>query len=237
MLTPQRNLALFLVLFLAPLLSLCSLSACSPSMPEFSVANLTSPIESTTAQTAEARAHFKSPTQTELPPELEHDETGNVYLRQVPFVQQEDDNTCAQAAMTMLLQFWKRDLTYAQVIAASNPLKISSSYQAVQNYLYGQELQVQAYHNGNLAALESEILSAHPTLVLLDLGGLTQEHYVLVVGFNARQNTVILHDSRSEPYRIMPVSEFLQRWDNPALTPIPLLGNRDYYRLYFQVQD
>lgn len=161
---------------------------------------------------------------------------GNLYIPRVPFVSQGEDNTCAQAVMTMVLQFWGQAIDYQTVVNEANPFNLGTSYQAIQDYLGQKGLQVQGYRDGSLETLLQELHAARPVIVLLNFGALQYHHYVLVTGYNARRDTLILHESRSGPYREIPVSQFLEMWENEPLVSLPLFGGPDYRRLMFAVR-
>ncbi|MGE3725817.1 MAG: C39 family peptidase [Candidatus Sericytochromatia bacterium] len=160
---------------------------------------------------------------------------GAVYLSPVPFVTQGEDNTCGQAVMTMLLQYWGQSLDYQTVVNENNPLNLGTSYEAVQTYLKSKGLQVTAFRGGTLENLLLELHQGRPVMALLDFGSLDREHYVLVVGYNARSNTLILHESRSGPYVEIDADDFMQKWNNLPAVSLPIWGGSNYYRLMFSV--
>jgi len=163
--------------------------------------------------------------------------TGNgaTFLSDVPYITQGSDNTCGQAVMTMLLQYWGHDIDYQTVVDEGNPFNLGSSYDAVQDYLKSKDLEVQAYRGGSLEAILSQIHQGRPVMVLLDFGSLTYAHYVLVVGYDAQRNSMILHESRSGPYREVDVDSFLEMWDNEPVVNLPIFGGENYERLMFAV--
>jgi hypothetical protein len=162
---------------------------------------------------------------------------GATYLSPVPFVSQGEDNTCGQAVMTMLLQYWGQDIDYQTVVNQNNPLNIGTSYEAVQTFLSSKGLKVQAYREGSLENLLLEINQGRPVMALLDFGALDREHYVLVVGYNARRNSLILHESRSGPYVELDAESFMQKWNNLPVVSLPFFGGNNYYRLMFSVSN
>lgn len=162
---------------------------------------------------------------------------GAVYLSPVPFVSQGEDNTCGQAVMTMLLQYWGQTIDYQTVVNENNPLNIGTSYEAVQTYLKSKGLNVNAFRGGTLEDLLLELHQGRPVMALLDFGSLNREHYVLVVGYNARRNMLILHDSRSGPYVELDAESFMQKWNNLPAVSLPIWGGSNYYRLMFSVSD
>lgn len=160
---------------------------------------------------------------------------GATYIGDVPFVSQGSDNTCGQAVMTMLLQYWGIDIDYQTVVNEGNPLNIATSYDAVQDYLRSKGLSVQAYRGGNLEVLVSQIQAGKPVMALLDFGSLQQAHYVLVTGYNARRNTIIMHESQSGPYMELDVDSFMEMWQNDPVVKLPLFGGANYAYLLFEV--
>lgn len=160
---------------------------------------------------------------------------GNIYLANVPFVKQGQDNTCGQAVATMILKFWGHDIDYQTVVNESNPLNLGTRFDALQSYLRSKGLHAQSYKGGSLELLVALINRGRPVIALLDFGGLAREHYVLVVGYNAERNTLIMHESNSAPYVELEAAEFVARWQNPSLVNLPLLGGPSYQGLMFDV--
>lgn len=206
-------------------LTALSLIACQPpTVPlQGSAHSFASPLQNWRSQVFSTRA-------------LVQTHNGNLYIPNVPFVAQGEDNTCAQAVMTMLLQFWGHEIDYQTVVNEGNPFNLGTSYQAIHDYLRSKNLHVQGYRDGSLNALLSELHAARPVMVLLNFGALQYQHYVLITGYNARRNTLILHESRSGPYREIDVNQFLTMWNNEPLVHLPLFGGPDYYRLMFVVK-
>jgi len=162
---------------------------------------------------------------------------GAVYLSPVPFVTQGQDNTCGQAVMTMLLQYWGQEIDYQTVVNENNPLNVGTSYEVVQTYLKSKGLTVNAFRDGSLENLLLELHQGRPVMALLDFGSLDREHYVLVVGYNARRNMLILHESRSGPYVEIDAESFMQKWNNVPVVSLPIWGGSNYYRLMFSVSE
>lgn len=158
---------------------------------------------------------------------------GRYLLEGVPFVLQGPDNTCGQAVATMLCRFWGLPADYQALVRRSNPFNLATSADALVNLLRAAGLQAQAYRAAAVDNLVAEIGKGHPVPVLLDFGGLAREHYVLVVGFNRADGSLIVHDSRSGPYCAIDGATFVQRWNNASLALLPDAGN--YRRLMLQV--
>lgn len=160
---------------------------------------------------------------------------GARYIGGVPYVKQGEDNTCGQAVMSMALQFWGQDISYQQVVNESNAINVGTSYTTLQNYLREKGLQAQSYYQSSLEQLISEVDAGRPAIVLLEFDALFFTHYVLVVGYNPRRNTIIMHESQSAPYVEMDVEEFLELWEAPSLVGLPVFGGKEYQRLLITV--
>lgn len=161
---------------------------------------------------------------------------GARYIGGVPYVKQGEDNTCGQAVMSMALQFWGQDIGYQQVVNESNAINVGTSYTTLQNYLREKGLQAQSYYQSSLEQLIAEVDAGRPAIVLLEFDALFFTHYVLVVGYNPRRNTIIMHESQSAPYVEMDVDEFLALWEAPSLVSLPVFGGKEYQRLLITVQ-
>lgn len=157
----------------------------------------------------------------------------STYISGVPLVKQGKDNTCGQAVATMVLQFWGQDVDYQQVVNESNPLNLGTSFGALQGYLQSRGLYAQGYREGSLPLLLELVNRGRPVIALLDFGGLNWEHYVVVIGYNTRKNTLIFNDSRNGPNRELEAEEFVQRWANPSLVNLPIFGGPSYKYLMF----
>jgi hypothetical protein len=166
---------------------------------------------------------------------LHTNSNGARYIGGVPYVSQGEDNTCGQAVMSMALQFWGQDISYQQVVNESNPINVGTSYTTIQNYLREKGLTAQSYYNANLDQVIAEVDAGRPAIVLLEFDALFFTHYVLVVGYNARRNTLIIHESQSAPYVEIDVDEFLRLWEAPSLVSLPVFGGKEYQRLLITV--
>lgn len=173
--------------------------------------------------------------QVENGSKIQIDKNGSRSIAEVPFVHQGNDNTCGQAVMTALLQFWGDPITYQGVVYENNPRNMPTTDKMIANYLRKKGLQAQPYRGATLENLIAQINKGRPTVVLLDFGGISQEHYVIVVGYNPEKNTVIMHDSLEGPYIEIKSSVFMQMWDNQALRNVHVFGGENYRRLMIDI--
>lgn len=161
--------------------------------------------------------------------------SGATIINDVPFFKQDaSDNTCAQAAMSVLLNFWGKETTYSKVVNESNRFNLPTSPQTVESYLKHNGLKVQPYRQAKLSFLRSLVDQGRPAMVLLQFGN--AEHWVVVVGYNQAQKTILMHDSIDGPFTEMSESEFLQRWQNKMMANMPVVGGANYENLVIDVQ-
>ncbi len=163
-------------------------------------------------------------------------QNGSRIIENVPFYRQGADNTCGQAVIAMLASFWLEErLDYQALVDQENPLNLATTAGTLVQSLRKKGLNAQDFQKGSLENLISEINQGRPTAVLLDFGSLPQAHYVVVVGYNPKKNTLIVHDSVEGPYLEMDQQVFWQMWQNESLRNVLWVGGGNYQRLLFQV--
>jgi hypothetical protein len=161
--------------------------------------------------------------------------SGAVVVNDVPFFDQNaQDNTCAQAAMSVVLNYWGKETTYSKVVHESNRFNLPTSPQTVETYLKHNGLKVQPYRQGKLSFLRSLVDQGRPPMVLLQFGN--SEHWVVVVGYNQSQKSIIMHDSIDGAFSEMSESEFVGKWQNKMMTGIPVVGGANYEGLIIDIQ-
>ena len=93
-------------------------------------------------------------------------------------------------------------------------------------------LKVQAYRDGNINFLHHLVDQGTPPIVMLEFNNdLMEQHYVVVVGYNAANHTIILHDSIDGPYMQYDEDTFLAMWQSKDLVNLPLFGSENYQGL------
>lgn len=167
--------------------------------------------------------------------QLEIYENGSRVIKDVPFFHQGNDNTCGQAVMTSLLNYWGDNISYQEVVNEANPHNMPTTDSAITNYMREKGFDAQPFRHANVNNLIAQVNKGRPTPVLLDFGGVSQEHYVLVVGYNPQRNTIVVHDSLEGPYVEMPTQTFTTMWENQALQLVHVFGGDNYRRIYFDV--
>lgn len=162
-------------------------------------------------------------------------QNGSKVIDGVPFMRQGSDNTCGQAVMTSLLNYWGVKMDYQKVVNEANPRNLATTGDAITSYLRSKGLKAQDFRNGTVDNLIAQVNKGRPVPVMLDFGGLSQEHYVLVVGYNKKKGTIIMHDSLEGPYLEMETPTFQQMWKNKSIVNVPVFGGDNYKNIMFDV--
>lgn len=161
-------------------------------------------------------------------------QNGAHIIDDVPYISQNaKDNTCAQAASTVLLKYWGVNTEYQQVVNESNRFNLGTTASSAQSYLKSKGLKVQPYRKGTLDFVKSLVDQGRPGMVVLDYDG--AEHWVVVIGYNDATQRVVLHDSIGGPFQTMAYGTFKSYWMNKTLTGIPVVGGQNYEGLIFDV--
>ncbi|MGV3524403.1 MAG: C39 family peptidase [Candidatus Sericytochromatia bacterium] len=162
-------------------------------------------------------------------------QNGSRVIDNVPYFNQGNDNTCGQAVMSMLLNFWGIEMGYQEVVNEANPNNLPTTDHGIMNYLRSKGLKAQAFRGATVDNLIAQVNKGHPSVVLLDFGGLSQEHYVVVVGYNTEAKTLIVHDSLEGPYIEMPMTRFATMWENRSIRLVHIFGGENYRRMMIDV--
>lgn len=200
------------------------------STPQYNYNSITYPIARKYQQ-----GNFKTLQLSDTGKTIQVFKNGNKILNDVPFIKQGSDNTCGQAVMAMMLNYWNKPISYQAVVNEGNPLNLPTTNSQITSYTRKKGLKVQDYHDASLNNLYAQINKGRPTIVLLDFGGLSQAHYVVVVGYNQKKGTVIIHDSLGGPYTEMTTSTFNRMWQNRPVVSLPIFGGESYRRLMFDM--
>jgi predicted double-glycine peptidase len=159
---------------------------------------------------------------------------GTVAISNVPFARQGNDNTCGQAAMTMVLQFWGKQTTYQQLINETNPSNLPTDVSTITNCLKTKGLKAQDFKKASLDFLKSLVNEGKPAIVLLDYGSASSVHYVVVTGYNDTTKQIIVNDSIDGPNQKINYDQFGKWWQNSALSGLRVFGDK-YERIVFNV--
>ena len=159
---------------------------------------------------------------------------GTVAVSNVPFIQQGDDNTCGQASMTMILNFWGKNANYQKVINDTNPNNMPTDVSAIKTYLQSKGLKVNDYKKSSLDFLKSLINNGKPAIVLLDYGSASTLHYVVVTGYNDKTKQIIINDSIDGPNQRISFDQFGKWWQNTAATGLRVFNDK-YERVVLDI--
>lgn len=162
-------------------------------------------------------------------------QNGSKVLENVPFFIQGNDNTCGQAVMSSLVNYWGLNMQYQEVVNEANPRNAPTTDDALTNYFRSKGLHAQEYSGGTIQNLISQVNQGRPTIVLLDFGGISQEHYVIVVGYNQKNGTFIIHDSLEGPYIEMSMQNLDRMWQNKSIRMVHIFGGDNYFKLMVDV--
>ncbi|MBU6428082.1 MAG: C39 family peptidase [Cyanobacteria bacterium REEB65] len=165
---------------------------------------------------------------------------GSRVIDNVPWIHQDatvnndgvtPDNTCGQAATTMVMHYWQGAdaSSYSQVVNESNHFNMATSAGTLIGYLQQKGLQVNAYKHGTLNFLKSSVVAGHPVICMMDFSGVP--HYVVVIGYNDSNDTILYHDSIDGPNMSMDSSQFYSDWTLNSVSSIPLFGGENYVGL------
>lgn len=151
---------------------------------------------------------------------------GTIAIENVPTFKQGDDRTCAQAVTASVLNYWGVKTTYQNVINEANPNNMPTDTGSIADYLRKKGLKAQDYRMATMNFLKKQVNDGKPTPVLLDFGGLSNEHYILVIGYNDNYQEVVFNDSIDGPNLRMGYAEFEKKWQNAALGSLLIFGGK-----------
>lgn len=161
---------------------------------------------------------------------------GTVSINGIPFFRQGNDNTCGQAAMTSVLNYWGIDVDYQTVINDTNPNNGATDLLTIQAYMINNGLQSLIHNDSTLDLLKKIIDGGKPAIVLLDFGTLGTEHYVVVSGYNDKKGTILINDPRNGANLSMSQTDFDDKWENKSLGNLLIFGSK-YNRPIVEVAD
>lgn len=159
---------------------------------------------------------------------------GTVAIANIPFFQQGNDNTCGQAVMASVLNFWGVDVSYQTVVNQTNAGNSFTDISNITNYLRKKGLYSQDYRQATLNFVKDRIQKGNPVILLLDFGKLSSEHYVLATGYNDKTEEIILMDPIDGPNIKMSYEEMENRWENKSLKKVGIFGDK-YSRIVFDI--
>jgi predicted double-glycine peptidase len=151
---------------------------------------------------------------------------GTVTISGIPIFKQGNDNTCGQAVMASILNFWGNKTTYQTVINETNLGNMPTDLNVIETYLNSKGLNAKAYKKSSLEYLKYLVDQGKPPIVLLDFGGLQNEHYVVVSGYNDLKDTILINDSRNGAFIPLKSADFEAKWKNQSLANVLIFGDK-----------
>lgn len=144
----------------------------------------------------------------------------------IPFFKQGKDNTCGQATMTSILNFWGIKLDYQTVVNETNSSNIGTDLTVITNFVKKQGLDSTAYNHGSIDDIKYLIDQSRPPIVLLDFGSLSKEHYVVISGYNDTQKVFLINDPVQGANIKVTYTNFEKYWQNNSLSNLLIFGDK-----------
>lgn len=124
----------------------------------------------------------------------------------VPFVSQHKD-TCGAAALTMVLRYWREDVSQDDVARALvRPELHGIAGSRLAEFARGRGLEAVTYR-GDMAQLRAFLGKGRPLIVAWHLGG-SRYHDVVVVGFDDQRGAVLVNDPAAGASRTVSAARF-----------------------------
>jgi ABC-type bacteriocin/lantibiotic exporter with double-glycine peptidase domain len=128
----------------------------------------------------------------------------------VPFVAQHK-NTCGAASLTMVLRYWKDDVSHDDVARELVRPELSGiAGSRLAEFARDRGFEAVTYR-GDMAQLRDFVGKGRPLVVAWHLGG-SRYHDVVVVGFDDEHEAVLVHDPAAGASRAVGVVKFEKRW-------------------------
>lgn len=159
---------------------------------------------------------------------------GTIAISNIPFYQQGNDNTCGQATMTSILNYWGVGLTYQNVVNQTNSWNMFTDVNKITEYLRKKGIYAQDYRGATTNFIKDRIRKGLPPIVLLDFGSLSSEHYVIVKGYNDDKKKFLILDPVDGPNIEIDYDNFENMWANKSLKKLGLFGDK-YDRIVFDI--
>lgn len=159
---------------------------------------------------------------------------GTIAIANIPYFQQGSDNTCAQACMTSLLNYWGVNVSYQSVVNQTNSGNLPTDVVKITNFLRKNGLYAQDYREATINFLKDRVNKGTPVIILLDFGKLSYEHYVLVTGYNDKTEELLILDPVDGPNQRYSYQSIESMWENRSLEKIKIFGDK-YSKIAFDV--
>jgi predicted double-glycine peptidase len=220
-------------LIAAATISTASQTACQPpSIPLQPATGYT--VDYSVAQASRSWQLAPPAGQPDLAPVLRLHADGMFALSGVPWFHQGQDQTCAQANVATLLNYWGIQHSYPAVVKEMNPANLPTDAGNSSVYLRKKGLQSRDYRLATLNCIRQQVARGRPTLVLLDFRSLANTHWVTVKGHDRAGKKLLINDPVAGPNVVMDVDTFQRRWRNDSPARMPGVGDR-YRNVAFDI--
>jgi ABC-type bacteriocin/lantibiotic exporter with double-glycine peptidase domain len=136
---------------------------------------------------------------------------GTRLIENVPACHQGNTNTCAQACVTSILNYWGHHVRYEDIIAETSNQTMTAGMPIERMVWYFRRYGLQARsYGGNLSNLKALIDRGCPSVVSFDES--TYNHVVVVVGYNDYTELIFYIDSMDGEIIEEPYSDFVRAW-------------------------
>ena len=142
----------------------------------------------------------------------------------VPFLKQESSDTCGPVATYELLKYYKKDVSFEDVLKATYTPSIKGSLITdIKNYLEKKGLK--PYYITKISLIKKALKEGSPVIALIDMGNFlfSAPHYVLIYGYE--KDGFLMEDGETKN-RLMSYKEFKDRWKKMGSLAIGILGQR-----------
>lgn len=144
---------------------------------------------------------------------LHSDLLEEIHRLTVPFIPQTQAGYCGVVALTMILNYWNDPVEQNELIERVYlpSLKGTLSVDLVE-YAKTRGFNAELYF-GNLQDIKDKIRLGYPLIAILSNKTNSVGHYIVLVGYNDKNQSVLVHKEKS-PYEEISYEKFLALWKN-----------------------
>ncbi len=131
----------------------------------------------------------------------------------VPYIHQVG-NYCGPSALAMVLRYWDQPIDQYELANAFRPFP-RKGLSSLQLKDLAARYKFAAYSfSGSTEMIVDHLSKGRPLIVALSSSRLlNQNHYVVLVGWDAQKRNWIVHDPADGPYRRLSEKKFIDRWN------------------------
>lgn len=128
----------------------------------------------------------------------------------VPFVPQQED-TCAAAALAMVMRYWEAPVTQEEIAAALLQPELHGILGSRLATFAGERGLTAIAYEGDLAQLRDFVARGRPLIVAWKVSR-DRYHNLVVVGFDDERSELVVNDPAEGAARRVRVKDFEKRW-------------------------